>query len=387
MIAARVALAGAHGRGRHHLDNVLRLQALGRVRLVAVCDPRGPGPLPAGVRHYRDLTGLLLAERPDITVLATPPHTHRDLTVAALRSGSDVLVETPPLLTVSTVDEMTALADEHGLAVQTGFQTLGSGALRELARLAADGALGELRGVAGCGRWRRGADHHRRAPWAGRRTLRGEPVLDGVLTNPFAHAVQSALVVAGAQTARPDSVELELLRAHDIEADDTACVRLRFPEHPDVLVAATLCAADPAPPHLVVHGRRRAVLEYERDTLHVDGIRLPVPPREDLLANLLDHREGRAELLAPLSGCRTFTEVVQAVGEAPGAEPVPADRVSEVDGGARVVAGVDESVRAAAEGLATFAELGAPWLPTPRWPRRPGAGAPGRSAPVPPPAR
>lgn len=362
----RLALAGVHGHGRQHLRTAQRLHAEGRIRLVAVCDPRPPGPLPPGVAHYPNLTILLARESPEVTVISTPPHTHRALAVAALRAGSDVLLEKPPVLDVSTVDELTELAERTGRRCQVGFQTMGSAALRRLAELVAGGELGEVRGIGGHGTWIRTDAYYRRAAWAGRRRLHGEPVLDGALSNPFAHAVQSALVAAGAQEASPVEIDLELFRARDIEADDTACARLRFADHPPVLIAVTLCAERSASPRLIAHGsRHRAELDYDIDRLTVDGAEIPTGPRVDLLDNLLAHRDNPAvPLLSPLSATRTFTAVVEAIGKAPDPARIPDQYLSELDSGDErrlIVSTVDKMVRAAAEGLSTFTELGVPW--------------------------
>ncbi|MCK2239706.1 MULTISPECIES: Gfo/Idh/MocA family oxidoreductase [unclassified Crossiella] len=364
-VAPRLALAGVHGHGRHHLRHAQQLHEQGRIDLVAVCDPRDPGPLPPGVRHHPNLTALLAAEAPAVTVIATPPHTHRALTVAALRAGSDVLLEKPPVLDLSTMDELLALERETGRRCQVGFQTMGSPALHRLAELVSGGSLGEVRGIGGQGAWTRTDAYYRRAPWAGRRRLHGEPVLDGALSNPFAHAVHAALVAAGAQQAIPVSLDLELFRARDVEADDTGCVRLRFAGRPTVTVAVTLAAEHSVPPRLIAHGStHRAELVYGQDLLTVDGDPVATPPRTDLLANLLEFRANGTPLRSPLAECRTFTEVVAAIGAAPDPVRIPDHHLSEVDSGEQrrvIVSGVDALVAAAAERLATFTELGAPW--------------------------
>ena len=91
----------------------------------------------------------------------------------------------------------------------------------------AEGAIGRVTGIGAAGAWRRDASYYARAPWAGRRVLNGEPVVDGALTNPFAHATATALALDG-DTGADDlrDVRVELFRANPIEADDTSCLRL-----------------------------------------------------------------------------------------------------------------------------------------------------------------
>jgi predicted dehydrogenase len=196
--------------------------------------------------------------------------------------------------------------------------------------------------------------------------LDGEPVTDGALTNPFAHATATALALTG-DTGEGDiaSIELELLRARDIEADDTSCLRLRTARGVRVVVAVTLCAATEAEPVLVVHGTRgRAELHYTQDVLVVDGHTQQygrTTPLADLLAHLDD--PGRP-LQSELVTCGGFMRVLEAVRRAPDPVPIPSQFLIVRDDGdeRRVdVVGVERAARDAAERLRTFAELGVPW--------------------------
>src|SRR5699024_11686417 len=92
------------------------------------------------------------------------------------------------------------------------------------------------------GAWARTSHYYARAPWAGRRRLRGRDVVDGALSNPFAHAVATALALTGTHEQEPDAVELELYRAGPIEADDTSCVRVHAANGTPITIAVSLCA-------------------------------------------------------------------------------------------------------------------------------------------------
>jgi predicted dehydrogenase len=260
---------------------------------------------------------------------------------------------------------------ETGRSCQVGFQVAGSRAARTLASLVADGRLGGLRGIGAVGAWVRTAEYWQRARWAGRRSLDGIAVVDGAVTNPFAHATAAALMVDG--SARADqvvSVETELFRANPIEADDTSAVRTVTSRGTTVVTALTLCAERPdAEPMVIVHGSEgRAVLRYPSDRLEVtiDGRTTTTQyERDDLLENLLDHRaDPDVPLLAPLSETGGFTRVVEAVRVAAPPSEIPAELVRwEGEGPQRrpIVLEVEKWVTQAAEDLALFSELGAPW--------------------------
>ena len=65
----------------------------------------------------------------------------------------------------------------------------------------ASGEIGEVRGVSAVGTWVRTKGYFKRSRWAGKRSLDGTDVVDGVATNALAHAVATGLRIAGAALA------------------------------------------------------------------------------------------------------------------------------------------------------------------------------------------
>lgn len=373
-----VLLAGVHGHGRSHLRALRPLADSGRARLVGVCDQRpvsdgddleGHGPVP----YHADLGRAIDATGARVTIVATPIHTHLPLARTALEHGSHVLLEKPTTATLAEFEELNTAVDASGLACQVGFQSLGSSAVPAVRALIRRGAVGRVRGIGGTGTWIRTSAYYDRAPWAGRRRMGGRDVVDGALTNPFAHAVATALTLAGAQEETPGGVELELMRAHPIEADDTSCVRVRTARGLPITLAVTLCAPHHLPPRLMVHGDAgRIDVDYtlDRVTLHRPG-RDPVTtthPRTPLLDNLLDHVCDGRPLLVPPPATRAFMHVLEAVRTAP--DPVAiADHVQQVhhtdQGVRRVVPGIDALIHRSAEQMALWSELDPAWPPSP----------------------
>jgi predicted dehydrogenase len=370
----RVVLVGAHGHGRWHLQNLRRLAGASGIRLVGVCDPR---PLDDAARELAGdvpvsprLPDLIAETAPDATIICTPIHTHTDLTLTAVRAGSHVLLEKPPAPTLAEYERLVAGVDAAGRACQVGFQSLGSQAIAHVRSLVEDGAIGRVRGIGGACAWVRDASYYGRAPWAGRRTVDGIPVVDGALTNPFAHAVATALAVAGATgPGSLDTVEVELYRANPIEADDTSCLRIRTTDGVTITIAATLAAERPRQPLLVVHGTAgRIVLAYKTGEVRLttdDVDETTVHPSVDLLENLLAHvRDRDVPLLVPPRATHSFMEVVEAIRCAPDPIEIPAPHRRTEDEGSsarRAVVGIDDLVDAGAESLRLFSELGAPW--------------------------
>jgi predicted dehydrogenase len=361
----RVALVGATGHGGWHRRVIAELEQAGRVRLVALGDVREVPDLPPGVPVFADHRELLAQARPEVVVVCTPPHTHTPIATDALRAGADVLLEKPPVLDLAEHAALARVLAETGRSCQVGFQALASPALAELLAFVDAGGLGRLRGITMRGAWFRDEAYFTRSAWVGRSTVDGHPTLDGALANPFAHAVMQVLAIA---RALPTRVEVERYRTRDIEVDDTATLRLTFPDGLRALLAVTLCAEEYVPGEIVVTGTAgRAVHGYPTDTLQLPGEPAATsrPGRVNLLANLLDHRADPTgvPLLVPLARTAAFTTVLGPVTGAPVSAVDPAYLTTRHDLASPrlVISGVNAAVAAAARELALFSELNLPW--------------------------
>ena len=375
MSTVDIVLAGARGHGRWHLDNIRRLQDKGIVRLAGICEltPLTGDEIPDGLgtpEQSADFGALLDSTGARIAVVCTPIPTHTDLALTAARKGVHLLLEKPPAPSYAEFRRMADGVAEAGVVCQIGFQSLGSHAVPAILAMVAEGAVGEVVGVGGAGAWVRAEAYYRRAPWAGKRRLNGVDVIDGVLTNPLAHAVATALALNGTTRAEDvTAIELELLRANDIESDDTSCVRVTTAQGRKVTVAATLCAERDDEPYVVVHGTRgRITFWYKQDRVLLQ--RADHGPEEyeygrtDLLENLVDHLTDGADLLVVPDATGAFMKVVEAIRQAPDPAPLPAGAWHLVpEEGRRVVDGIDGLVAAAADTLSLYSELGATWAP------------------------
>ena len=365
MTGTRVGVVGIHGHGASHVRNVLRLPD---AELVAVADPQGGGDLSVPV--FTSLDELLAAVEVDVVVICTPIQTHVPLAELAMRAGADVLLEKPPTASLAEFEQLSAVVQETGRALQVGFQAQASEATLALASMIADGELGEVRGISATGKWVRTAKYFQRARWSGKRRLDGVDVVDGAVTNPLAHSAAAALLL-DASTGVDDvrQVETELYRANPIESDDTSTVRITTNRGTPILIAVTLCATEHLEPTVTVHGSAgRAVLQYTSDTLEIhrgNSRTVRTYGRADLLENLLAHRADPAvPLFCPLAATGGFTRVVEAVRTAPDPAEIRPEYVQwEGEGLERrpIVRDVEKWIDRASDELAMFSEIGAPW--------------------------
>jgi predicted dehydrogenase len=368
--ATRLVLVGVRGYGQVHAERIARLADQGLVELVGAVDPGVSMDPPTiyGVDLYADLTEALAAVGPvDVVVIAAPIGEHFRLAEIALTSGADVYLEKPPVASMDDFNSLLATEQETGHVVQVGFQSLGS---RGLEMLETDAlGIGSVVRVSAVGAWSRTVGYWSRSPWAGRRSLYGRAVNDGVVTNPLAHAVATALAVVGCRRREDvESVETDLYRANAIESDDTSVVRIRTTRGLQVTCALSLCSPVDREPQVQIQGTLgRATFAYTADRLEVetdDQSRTESTGRVDLLENLLAHRHDGAPLLVPLVSTGAFMRVLAAVAAAE--EPVRIDPRAirwKGEGNHRraVVDNVEHWLSKAALRGQTFAELGAPW--------------------------
>jgi predicted dehydrogenase len=364
MSAVRVALIGATGHGASHRRTIAEMQRTGTVELVALGDVVAVPDADAPV--FTDHRELLDRTSPDVVVVCTPPHTHLRIAADVMRSGADLLLEKPPVLDLAEHDALAAVMDETGRACQVGFQALGSPALAELVSAIDAGCLGTLSTVTARGAWKRDESYFRRSPWVGRTSVDGRPTVDGALANPFAHAVMQCLAIV--RRDPPLTVEVDRYRTRDIEVDDTATLRLVYPDGVRVLVAVTLCAEEFVPGEIVVTGTgARAVLEYPTDRLALPNAPMePRTGRPSLLANLIEHRTSGIPLIAPLSRTREFTSLLAPILATPAVpiEPTYLCTATDLPAPRLVIEGINSALQQAVDEVALLRELPLPWIET-----------------------
>ncbi|MEK8225878.1 hypothetical protein NKG05_07155 [Oerskovia sp. M15] len=252
-------------------------------------------------------------------------------------------MEKPTVASLAEHERLVEIVEETGRWCQVGFQTYGSGALDEVRRIVASGEIGTVTGIGAVGTWVRTTGYWERAPWAGKRRIGDQDVVDGVVTNPLAHAVATALLLGGLTRADDvATVDVDLYRANPIESDDTSSVRVVGRDGTRVAAGLTLCAPERSPARVILTGTAgKVTLLYESDTVLVEvaGTQRRVQcERTDLLDNLLAVRSGRLReatadgaqpgLLCDVRDTGAFMRVLEAVRTAPDPALIGPEHVS-----------------------------------------------------------
>ena len=193
----QIALVGVSGYGGCLLTAIRAVEEQGRCRLAAVCIVNRTQESSIweelsskGVKCYESTSAMWseMSGKIDLTVLPTPPQTHRHYTLEALAAGSHVLCEKPTSTNVADAEEMAAAAEKasNSRRLFIGFQDIYLKGTRDLKREFLRGDHGTIRSISFLGLWpRQEQGYYGRNSWAGKLTLQGELINDNPVSNAF----------------------------------------------------------------------------------------------------------------------------------------------------------------------------------------------------------
>lgn len=212
-----IAVVGAGLIGRQHLARLLAHPRVGRVR---VFDPAlTPGTSPSGELAGAEVVGSVDdALGADGVIVATPNHTHADLTIRAIGVGTPVLVEKPLADSPEQAARVVSAARASGVPVLVGHHRRHSAAVAAARRVIASGELGDVVAVTGTALFAKPAHYFVEAPW--RRAAGGGPMLINLV-----HDLDVLRYLVG------DVVRLRCVASHTargFEVEDTAALVLEF---------------------------------------------------------------------------------------------------------------------------------------------------------------
>ena len=172
------------GFGRAHIP---AFQAAG-CRVVAVCQRDRAAATAVAERYgvpgvFADWQEMLERAKPEIVVIATPPHLHHPIALRALAQGAHVLCEKPLAMSAVEGRAMLEAAARAGRQAMTCFNWRFTAAMQELHARVRDGAVGRPFHLAL--RWlgARWADESATATWRMDRAQAGDGAM-GWLRSP-----------------------------------------------------------------------------------------------------------------------------------------------------------------------------------------------------------
>ncbi len=154
-------------------------------------------------------------------VIASPHSQHAAQVAQAARAGKHVYVEKPLALERAGAEEAARACREHGVVLAVGFDRRFRPALRELQRLAAEGALGTVLHLEGAFSGLALARPGQTGPW---RTERAENP-GGAMTGRGIHVADAMIAIAGPIASVFAYSERRVL---EVDMDDTTSLMFRF---------------------------------------------------------------------------------------------------------------------------------------------------------------
>jgi len=216
---ARIAVVGAGLVGQAHIKRVLEEP---EATLVGVADPSPQSKAQAetlAVPWAADIETLLVRDKPDGVVIATPNQLHVANGMAAVGAGVPMLLEKPVADDVDSGLRLVEAAEKAGVPILVGHHRRHSPLIRRAREIVASGRLGRIVAVNGLCWFHKPSDY-----FEGRNSWRREPG-GGVLLINLIHVVDDLRNlcgdVIGVQAA-------DSCAARGFTVEDTAAIILRF---------------------------------------------------------------------------------------------------------------------------------------------------------------
>jgi predicted dehydrogenase len=150
----RVAVLGVYGRGKTHIEEIMKLSEKCNVEVAVLCDPDMPVLQEKANDFEKKYGKKVMIEQDfrrtyedktiDAVALATPNHWHALQTVWACQAGKDVYVEKPATHNISEGRKIIEAAYKYNRIVQHGVQLRSSVAIREAIQHLQDGLIGRV---------------------------------------------------------------------------------------------------------------------------------------------------------------------------------------------------------------------------------------------------
>ena len=266
----RFGLIGAGAISTQHLEAI---DAIAGARVSAIASASADKVRAAaerwGVPWTTDVDELVAREDVDAVTIASPSGFHAAQALAALRHGKHVLVEKPLALSTADARAVVAEARNRGLVAGTVSQRRFEPVVRAIHAAVVDGALGHLVMVVAEGFYFRPQSYYDSAPWRGTLALDG-----GVLMNQAIHTIDLLRWIGGPVERLSGHVATI---GHEMEAEDTATVSLRFASGALGAILATTCAPTERPTELRIHGERGHIRLVGEDAVEWEVPDRPAP--------------------------------------------------------------------------------------------------------------
>jgi len=262
-------------------------------------------------RAYSDADELINDAEVNAVYVATPPDSHADLSIRALKAGKPVLVEKPMALTQAECEAMIAAANDHKVSLTVAYYRRALPRFEKLRNIVQSGDIGEPRCVS--------VRHFRRAEHLPRQSWKLDPAVGGggLFVDMQSHVLNWLEYVFGPAISIAGTVRQQ---SGEHAAEDLVSYSIGF----ESVVANGLCAysTDQAIESVTIHGskasvttsffKRSPIILSQNGVRSVHDVRDPAhvhqPFVERVIAHLLDGAENPC---SPEAALRTTAVIEQ----------------------------------------------------------------------------
>jgi predicted dehydrogenase len=308
----RFGLVGAGAISTQHLE---ALDAIPGARITAIASASPDRARRAGEQWHvpwtTDFDELLARDDVDAVTISTPSGLHPGQALAALRHGKHVLVEKPLALSNADAQAVVDEARKRHLVAATVSQRRFEPVIKAIQEAVTGGVLGPISTIVAEGFYHRPQSYYDSAPWRGTIALDG-----GVLMNQAIHTIDLLRWIGGPVASVAGYVATI---GHEMEAEDTATVSLRFSNGALGAILATTCTSTERPVELRIDGERGHIRLVGEEAAEWD-----VPDRPAPVAAVAPSGEGGGPTSATwgtnaVGYVRQYTDFISAIrdGRAP----------------------------------------------------------------------
>lgn len=245
------------------------LNQMSDVKLLACCDIETSVGENFAARYqcqfYQFYADLLMDERIDAIVIATPHYLHHEMSLAALAANKHVLCEKPMAIKLEDAREINAAVQKSKQIYRVCYQNRFNLAFVKFKKMLDENSFGSLRGVNCSLTWHRDNNYYGADTWRGKWATEG----GGVLINQAIHSLDAICWLVG----KPQKIKGTILRSllsELIEVEDAAIATAVMANGvPIVISASNNYSNNPSP--TIDFDFQAATVKLTNESLMING--------------------------------------------------------------------------------------------------------------------
>lgn len=136
-------IIGFGGMGNHHFNNIAQIEEMNVTAVYDINPDKVKLAEEKGVKGYYSLDGILSDKSLEVIIIATPNNFHKELSIAALRAGKNVICEKPVMMNAKELEEVIAVSKECGKVFAAHQNRRWDKDFRIMAKVMDDNMIGE----------------------------------------------------------------------------------------------------------------------------------------------------------------------------------------------------------------------------------------------------